>query len=292
VSTTRRSALLLAFCLAIFGLGSVGVARATVTPVISCANWRLTPFGEDVTAWLGYSNDGSAVDIPVGLDNFFSPGVIDRAQPTSFASGLRDFVFRVSFHRNGSTTQLTWVLDGNTVSVNPSSVPACGGASWAGTWAQPPLLQYAVGDIVIHDGASWIATSDTAMNEPGVGGGWTELGSLSGGPTGPSGPTGPTGPAGARGLVGADGPIGPRGPEGLSGPPGDQLSFPAPQTRTFPRSGRQLIRDPHVGPTSVITIEYMGQHGRPTSVDKLTTGSFVATGTPGRHFRYVVFNQP
>jgi hypothetical protein len=60
----------------------------------------------------------------------------------------------------------------------------------------------------------------------------------------------------------------------------------------FSPSGRLLIRDPHVGTTSVITIEYMGRSGRPTSVDRLTMGSFVATGTPGRHFRYVVFNQP
>jgi hypothetical protein len=268
----------------------VGVAQATVTPIISCADVHRTQVGKDISAWFGYTNSGSGVDIPVGVDNFFSPGATDRAQPTHFDSGFNELVFRVTFHLSGSVTQETWFLDGNSVTLDSATaLPPCGGAFWAGTWAQPSFPQYALGDIVIHNGASWIATSNTDNNEPGAGAGWTELGSLSGGPTGPTGPAGPTG---ARGLAGVQGPTGPRGPQGLTGAAGDQLSFPSPLTRRFPRSGRQLIRDSHVGPTSVVTIEYMGRSGRPTSVDKLTTGSFVATGTPGRHFRYVVFNQP
>jgi hypothetical protein len=263
------------------GLGSVGIARATVTPIISCADVHRTPVGNDISAWFGYTNSGSGVDIPVDVDNFFSPGVIDRAQPTHFDSGFNDLVFRVTFHLSGSVTQETWFLDGNSVTLDSATaLPPCGGAFWAGTWAQPSFPQYALGDIVTHNGASWIATSKTDNNEPGAGAGWTELGSLSGGPTGPMGP---------RGIAGVQGAT---GPQGSRGPAGDQVTFPSAVTRTFPHTGRFLIRDPHVGPGSVITIEYMDGHGRPTSVDRLTTGSFVATGTPRRHFRYVVFNQP
>jgi hypothetical protein len=40
-------------------------------------------------------------------------------------------------------------------------------------------------------------------------------------------------------------------------------------------------------------IQYVGWHGgRATSVDNQQTGQFVAVGSRGHSFRYVVFNQP
>jgi hypothetical protein len=120
--------------------------------------------------------------------------------------------------------------------------------------------------------------------EPGTDPAWQALASASAGPRGADGPEGPRGP---------EGPVGPQGPAGPRGTSGDQLTFPSPTTRSFSSLGRRRISDAHVTPTSVVVVQYTGEGGsKPTSVSEMRAGGFVALGSPGRHFKYVVFDQP
>jgi hypothetical protein len=378
VWSIRRKALVAAACCAFFAAGHTALAQADdLTPLLECADYNAAT--NTASASFGYdSTFSSTVHIDVGPNNFFSPGVIFRNQPTDFLPGVQHRVFSTTFQVSAGQSQITWFLDGNTVTVNGAALlggtfsgPSCSsGMVFAGPWSA--LLSYTSGSVVTHDDASWVAVLDTT-NEPGLSTDWTELGSLNGGtgdtgPTGPQGPqgdtgptgdtgpqgstgdtgpqgdtgpkgpagdtgpqgntgpagpkgdtglagpagpkgstgaTGPAGPTGAKGLKGDkgdtghkgdQGPAGPRGFQGSPGPPGPSganLTFPSSQTFTFPYSGRLLIHDSHVHSSSVILIQYVGDSGgRATSVDDVSSGSFVATGSAGYHFRYVVFSQP
>jgi hypothetical protein len=79
-------------------------------------------------AVLGYRNPNSfEIAIPVGPLNLFTPGVQDRAQPTSFFPGLVSGAFSVS-----TATSLQWRVTGSTATVNSSTkvceCPSVGGA--------------------------------------------------------------------------------------------------------------------------------------------------------------------
>ncbi|HEV8673476.1 MAG TPA: hypothetical protein VGX21_05470 [Methylomirabilota bacterium] len=54
----------------------------------------------------------SPVTIEVGENNFFSPGVLFRNQPTEFFPGVHHWVFATSFQVSGSQTQITWERHG------------------------------------------------------------------------------------------------------------------------------------------------------------------------------------
>ena len=307
LTMSRRALVVAGCCMGIFA-GPAAFAHAAVVPILNCADVN----GTQVTGTFGYNNTGAATTIDVGLDNFFSPGAVFRGQPASFDPGRHDRVFSTTFTASTSLTQITWLLDGNTATASSTSTPSCIGMQWAGIWALPlGLGMYHHLDVVVHDDASWVATADPGSGEPGVSTDWQKLGSLTGGgqgdtgatgPTGPQGPaggTGPTGPQGAAGATGQQGPIGPGGPKGDTGPTGPagpgggaSLTFPSPLTWMFPFTGRLLIHDSHVRPNSVIVIQYVGDAGsKPTSVDDIKLGSFVATGSRFERFRYVVFNQ-
>jgi len=84
---------------------------------------------------------------------------------------------------------------------------------------------YALGDVVIFGGASWVSLLAENVGEtPGVSpafwGVLTSQGTQ--GAAGPMGLTGSTGPAGPQGFVGAAGPAGVAGPIGIQGPAGAQ----------------------------------------------------------------------
>ena len=99
---------------------------------------------------------------------------------------------------------------------------------------------------------------------------------------GPQGPAGPAGPQGAQG---------PQGPQGPPGPPGDSNTFRASQKYVLPGGGVVTITDPHVDASSVILLQYVGgRGGSELVVVDVQAGQFTARGTPGRQFRYVVFN--
>jgi hypothetical protein len=72
------------------------------------------------TAWFGYDNlNATAVTIPVGNDNKFSPPPQDRGQPTTFQPGRQASVFSINF-TNGHPA---WKLDGETVAAGKNQKP-------------------------------------------------------------------------------------------------------------------------------------------------------------------------
>ena len=78
---------------------------------------------------------------------------------------------------------------------------------------------YALGDVVVWGGASWVSLAGMNVGQtPGVGSAyWGVLTSV-----GPQGPTGATGVAGGMGPQGVPGVAGPAGPQGVAGPTGMQ----------------------------------------------------------------------
>src|SRR6185312_16322964 len=75
----------------------------------------------------GYvSSFATPVHVDVGPNNFFSPGVLFRNQPTDFLPGAHSNVFATNFQVSASTPQITWTLDGtNFVIVKLTSGPDC-----------------------------------------------------------------------------------------------------------------------------------------------------------------------
>ena len=61
----------------------------------------------------GYDNGGADASVAVGPDNGFSPGPMDRGQPSTFAPGTRINVFTVA--DPSQTERLTWTLGGRRV---------------------------------------------------------------------------------------------------------------------------------------------------------------------------------
>jgi hypothetical protein len=265
----KRSARVAACCLVALAVPTAP-ANAQLTPHVTC-----TTYVQDrnlLVASYGYVNGtGAPVDAPIGADNLFFPGAQNRGQPTTLLPGSHPDVFRTSFAVNASMPSITWFLAGGAATADRSEDQTPCSMTWAGAWqaGQPYFLH----DVVTHAGASWVATNDPGTDEPGAGAAWQPLA------TGTPGPRGPAGPAG------------PAGRQGEPGPAGDRLTFPSSQTRRFPRSGRRRIEDAHVMPSSVILVQYVGRAGRrPTAVAQVQAGSFVAKGSPGRRFDYVVFN--
>lgn len=113
--------------------------------------------------------------------------------------------------------------DGPTGPDGPAGADGTFFNSWRDVWDIGTT--YLQGEIVFHNGSSWILDKDQpAGEEPGVNPQWllvAEVGDVGpDGPTGPSGPAGPTGPTGPTGTTGSPGPAGSTGPTGPSGSPG------------------------------------------------------------------------
>jgi hypothetical protein len=89
------------------------------------------------------------------------------------------------------------------------------GFQWKGSW--DPQFQYASGDVVDHNGSSYVTMEPVPGDEP-PGTAWHLMAAA--GRDGAAGATGPTGPQGADGLPGATGAVGPIGPAGPQGPVG------------------------------------------------------------------------
>jgi hypothetical protein len=280
LTATRKAALVAV--LAVAGMAPAS-AHAQLTPILDCASYSV--FNNTLEGWFGYTNSSaSQVDEPIGLNNFFSPGVIDRGQPTSFDPGTHHFVFRTAFQVSAGMSQATWDLENNTVVLQQTSTPQCPPLIWAGPW-HPST--FSPGDVVTDNNSSWMATQLEFNTEPGGDPGWVQLGNLNGGATGPAGPIGATGPTGATGPKGSDGT---RGPAGPPGGPGARKVFPGPGTVSFAHTGRRLVRDSHVMPSSTVTIQYIGAGPHePTSIVEQRNGYFIATGTPNSMFRFVVY---
>ena len=84
----------------------------TVAPVFE--GWERNPDGS-FTMVFGYMNRNyeEMPSIPVGLNNFFEPGLADRGQPSRFYTRRQQFVFRVSVPADWGDRDLVWTLSSN-----------------------------------------------------------------------------------------------------------------------------------------------------------------------------------
>ena len=77
--------------------------------------WERNPDGS-FNMLFGYMNENweQEPDVPLGSENFFSPGPQDRGQPTHFLPRRNRFVFRVHVPADfGSDAELVWTLRAN-----------------------------------------------------------------------------------------------------------------------------------------------------------------------------------
>jgi len=117
-------------------------------------------------------------------------------------------------------------LPGAIGSVGPvGATGAAGSAGLVYRGAYSSMGNYALGDVVVFSGASWVSLVAGNVGEtPGVGSGyWGVLTSMgTQGVAGEAGPQGAVGPVGLQGMVGSAGPAGVAGPMGIQGPAGAQ----------------------------------------------------------------------
>ncbi|MGH9841961.1 MAG: putative Ig domain-containing protein [Blastocatellia bacterium] len=91
----------------------------TVVPILECV--QHLPNGM-YRAYFGYDNTtGAAVTIPVGVNNFFTPGNQNRGQTTLFQPGRVTNAFNVTFKANGSNLAV-WFLKGPDGILRPVNV--------------------------------------------------------------------------------------------------------------------------------------------------------------------------
>jgi hypothetical protein len=94
------------------------IGPCAVQPTVSCV---LLQGDGTYVALFGYQNGASsAVQIPLGPNNQFSPVAADQGQPTSFKPGSLDYWVSVPF----TSGSVTWTLAGRSVTATTSS-PAC-----------------------------------------------------------------------------------------------------------------------------------------------------------------------
>ncbi|MFN7003523.1 MAG: hypothetical protein ACK4NW_08855 [Roseinatronobacter sp.] len=117
---------------------------------------------------------------------------------------------------------LAFILACSPLVANASDMPDPAGpfslSDWThqGAWRRAQIYQR--GDVVTHQGGSFIALTRSRRQEP-VPGSSTEHWGLLAIP-GETGPEGPEGRRGPRGAIGPEGPAGPAGPQGEMGPEG------------------------------------------------------------------------
>lgn len=109
---------------------------------------------------------------------------------------------------------------GGTGPTGPTGPTGADAPQWSGTWNASDT--YVTGDIVYHDGSSYIAIATSTNQEPNTAPlKWSLVASRGEvgftGATGATGLAGATGPTGATGITGATGTTGPTGPTGASG---------------------------------------------------------------------------
>jgi hypothetical protein len=104
---------------------------------------------------------------------------------------------------------------------------------------------------------------------------------------GDKGDKGDRGEAGAQGAHGSQGPAGPQGPQGPRGLPGVLANTGGPYT--FPPGGSIRITDSDVKPNSFIVLMYVEvSNGNALGVASVSNGSFVASGSPNKPFKYLI----
>jgi Collagen triple helix repeat (20 copies) len=107
---------------------------------------------------------------------------------------------------------------------------------------------------------------------------------------GDKGDRGEAGAQGAQGPMGPQGPAGPTGPQGPAGPVSG-LTMVTSGKLVFPPGGSITITDSNVRTNSVIIPYYVElSNGNAIAIAVIGNGTFVASGSPNKAFRYAVFN--
>ncbi|HYC59966.1 MAG TPA: hypothetical protein VEK79_10420 [Thermoanaerobaculia bacterium] len=82
--------------------------------------------------------------------------------------------------------------------------------------------------------------------------------------------------------------MGPQGPTGPQGPAGAGVTMSV-GTSVFPPPGQIRIYDNAIKANSVIIVMYVEiSNGNACGVASQTNGSFVATGSPNKPFKYII----
>jgi len=180
-------------------VGTASASADDLAPTLTCATYVASTNTE--IAVFGYvSSFATPVHVDVGPNNFFSPGVLFRNQPTDFLPGAHSNVFATNFQVSASTPQITWTLDGtNFVIVKLTSGPDC---SQIGTSNTILNGSGAPANSLGIDGDFYIDTAAELRYGPKAGGVWPTTGVPLVGPTGATGATGPQGPQGPQGPPG------------------------------------------------------------------------------------------
>ena len=194
-------------------------ATSTITPTLQC--YTTDPSTGIDTFYFGYiNNTGNQLLFEVGNNNEVVPGEPDQGQPVIFNQGTYPRVFRVMADP-AFEPQVTWMLDGNTVTASTTALPpSCDALSQTGAaildGSGPPQSTQG------QDGDFYLDATAHVLYGPKAGGVWPAGVSLVGpaGPAGPSGAPGQTGTSGTNGTNGTNGSPGaqgPRGPQGAAG---------------------------------------------------------------------------
>jgi len=284
-------------------------AQSSITPFIDCVSFNQA--ANELSVNFGYINTDSATDfVAIGESNFISPPPEDRGQTTVFTPGVVHNAWSTTFSLS-STPSITWTVEGNAVTASNDPNLYCSGCMCpAGPIGpqgnQGPQGIQGVQGVQGAQGPTGPQGQTGAQGPTGPQGQTGAQGAT--GPTGQTGQTGPTGPQGLTGQQGATGPTGPQGPIGPQGVPGqtgpqgptgpqgaagNNNVFASSQVYEFSGTSVMTISDPHVLPTSMILVQYVGQTGvggAATVVTDVETGKFTVSGTNGRQFRYVVIN--
>jgi hypothetical protein len=210
----RKLVCLIAASVATMGAAvPASAATSTLTPTLQC--YTSDPSTGIDTFYFGYiNNTGNQLLFEVGNNNEVVPGEPDQGQPVVFNQGTYPRVFRVMADP-AFEPQVTWMLDGNTVTASTSALPpSCDSLSQTGAaildGSGPP--QNTQG----QDGDFYLDTAAHVLYGPKAGGAWPAGVSLVG-PAGPAGQNGAPGQNGTNGANGSPGAQGPRGPQGAAG---------------------------------------------------------------------------
>jgi hypothetical protein len=142
-----------------------GVVTGTAAPADAQTNAQVMPFvscveflpQRNLRAHFGYvSTFATEVTLPIGIDNFMSPGIINRGQPQTFLPGFQDRVFSIDFHVAPSLFRLSWILQNSldTAATAPENPGLLCAVRSRGEW--DAQATYDLGDLVRDSGSLFV----------------------------------------------------------------------------------------------------------------------------------------
>jgi hypothetical protein len=142
-----------------------------IQPFVTCVDFLPS---WSVRAHFGYvSTYPTDVTLPIGLDNYMTPGIINRGQPTVFEPGFHDRAFSIEWQPNGASFSRTWVVQQTATAPAMRSTALLCGARSRGDW--DANATYVEGDLVRYNGSlfvNWVATGWGCPDTPANGNCW------------------------------------------------------------------------------------------------------------------------